>query len=71
MPCFLTDDKDMVERVIKNLGPGTVAGSRQYIVDRIGEFSDAGISEVMFGGIPSGNTEMLQRFEEEIVDSFK
>ena len=28
-----------------------VAGSRQYIIDRIGEFEEAGISEVMFDGI--------------------
>jgi alkanesulfonate monooxygenase SsuD/methylene tetrahydromethanopterin reductase-like flavin-dependent oxidoreductase (luciferase family) len=58
MPCFLTEDKDMIERVVKNLGP-------------IGEFSEAGISEIMFGGIPSGDVERLQQFETEIVSAFK
>lgn len=67
MPCYLTDDKELIDRAIKNLGPGTVAGSAQYIIDRIGEFGDAGIAEIMFGGIPSGDVERLQQFEEQIV----
>ena len=71
MPCYLTDDKSLIERVVKGLGPGTVAGSRQYIVDRIGEFAEAGIAEVMFGGVPSGDVERLKQFEEEIVSAFR
>lgn len=71
MPCFLTENKNLIERVVKNLGPGTVAGSRQYIIDRIGEFSEAGVSEIMFGGIASGNLELLKQFEEEIVHAFR
>jgi alkanesulfonate monooxygenase SsuD/methylene tetrahydromethanopterin reductase-like flavin-dependent oxidoreductase (luciferase family) len=71
MPCYLTDDKGLVERVVGNLGPGTVAGSRQYIIDRIGEFSDAGVAEIMFGGIPSGNVELLKQIEAEIVAAFR
>jgi alkanesulfonate monooxygenase SsuD/methylene tetrahydromethanopterin reductase-like flavin-dependent oxidoreductase (luciferase family) len=51
MPCYLTEDQGLIDRVVTNLGPGTVAGSRQYIIDRIGEFQDAGIAEIMFGGI--------------------
>ena len=71
MPCYLTDDQELIERAVKNLGPGTVAGSSQYIIDRIGEFSDAGISEIMFGGIPSGDVERLQQFEEQILSGCK
>lgn len=70
MPCYLTDDKSLAERAVKNLGPGTVAGPRQYVIDRIGEFRDAGVAEIMFGGIPSGNVEMLQRFDAEILGAF-
>ena len=70
MPCYLTEDKNLIERVVKGLGKGTVAGSKQYIIDRIGEFSDAGIAEIIFGGIPSGDVDRLQQFEEEIVSSF-
>ena len=71
MPCYLTEDQGLIERAVKNLGPGTVAGSRQYIVDRIGEFQAAGIAEIMFGGVPSGDVERLQQFEQEIVAAFK
>ena len=69
MPCYLTEDKNLIERVVKGLGPGTVAGSRQYIVDRIGEFQDAGIAEVMFGGV--GGVERLKQYEEEIISAFR
>ena len=71
MPCYLTEDKDMIERAVNNLGPGTVAGPRQYVIDRIGEFQDAGIAEIMFGGVPSGDVDRLQQFEEEIVASLR
>lgn len=71
MPCYLTEDQGLIDRVVKNLGPGSVAGSKQYIIDRIGEFKDAGIAEIMFGGISSGDTERLQVYEEEVVSAFR
>lgn len=70
MPCYLTEDQELIERALKSLGPGTVAGSKQYIIDRIGEFKDAGVAEIMFGGIKSGDVERLQIFEQEIVREF-
>ena len=70
MPCYITEDKERIEQIVKGLGEGTVAGSKQYIIDRIGEFQDAGIAEVMFGGIPSGNVALLQQFEEDIIGAF-
>ena len=71
MPCYLTEDKNLIERVVGGLGAGTVAGSRQYIVDRIGEFQDAGIAEIMFGGLGSGDVERLKQYEEEIISAFR
>lgn len=71
MPCYLTEDQSLIDRVVKGLGPGTVAGSKQYIVDRIGEFQDAGIAEIMFGGIGSGDIERLKIYEDEIVSAFR
>ena len=64
-------DKDLIARAVKNLGPGTVAGSKQYIIDRIGEFENAGVSEIMFGGIASGDVERLQHFEADIIAAFR
>ncbi|MCZ6618042.1 MAG: LLM class flavin-dependent oxidoreductase [Gammaproteobacteria bacterium] len=71
MPCYLTEDKALIERAVKRLGPGTVAGSKQYVIDRIGEFQNAGIAEIMFGAIPSGDIDRLRQFEEEIVSAFR
>lgn len=71
MPCYLTEDKELIERSVKRLGPGTVAGSKQYVIDRIGEFQNAGIAEIMFGAIPSGDIDRLRQFEEEIVSAFR
>lgn len=71
MPCYLTEDQGLIDRAVRNLGPGTVAGSRQYVIDRIGQFAEAGIDEIMFGGIPSGEIERLQQFDEEIVAAFE
>lgn len=70
MPCYLTEDQGLIDRAVKNLGPGTVAGSQQYIIDRIGEFADAGVSEIMLGGIPSGDVERLQQFEQQILSAY-
>lgn len=71
MPCYLTEDKALIERVVKSLGPGSVAGPRQYVIDRIGEFANAGIAEIIFGGIPSGDLDRLHQFEEEIVSVYQ
>ena len=68
MPLNLTDDKESAKRSIESLGPGTMAGPRNYIVDRIGEFDDAGVEEIMFP--PFRDAETVQRVEEEIVAAF-
>jgi alkanesulfonate monooxygenase SsuD/methylene tetrahydromethanopterin reductase-like flavin-dependent oxidoreductase (luciferase family) len=70
MPVYVTDDRVAAEKFVSRLGPGTVAGPRSYVIDRIGEFADAGVDEIMFGAIPTGNVERLQRFDEEIVAAF-
>ncbi len=70
MPVYVTDDKAAAERFISGLGAGTVAGPRNYVIERIGEFIEAGVEEIMFGAIPTGNVERYQRFDEEIVAAF-
>ena len=56
--------------MITEYGTGTVAGSAQYVIDRIGEFKEAGVEEIMFGYLPTGNTRVLERFETEILSAF-
>jgi alkanesulfonate monooxygenase SsuD/methylene tetrahydromethanopterin reductase-like flavin-dependent oxidoreductase (luciferase family) len=70
MPLRVTDDKPTAEQFIKALGPDTVAGPRSYVVDRIGEFANAGVEEIMFGALPTGNLEAFQHVEEEVVAAF-
>lgn len=67
MPCYVTTNESLIERAVKNLGPGTVAGSKQYVIDRLNEFADAGVSEVMFGGVTDGGMERLALLEEDIL----
>ena len=68
MPLNLTDDKESAKRFIERRSPGTMAGPRNYIIDRIGEFADAGVEEIMFP--PFRDAETVQRVEEEIVAAF-
>ena len=49
---------------------GSMAGPLNHVLDRIGQFVDAGVDEIMFGAIPTGDVEALQRVEEEIVAAF-
>ncbi len=49
---------------------GSMAGPLNHVIDRIGEFVDAGVDEIMFGAIPTGDVEAFQRVEEEIVAAF-
>jgi alkanesulfonate monooxygenase SsuD/methylene tetrahydromethanopterin reductase-like flavin-dependent oxidoreductase (luciferase family) len=70
MPIVVTDDEAAAERFDEILGPGAVAGPRSYVIDRIGEFAEEGVEEIMFGAIPTGDVEAIQRVEEEIVAAF-
>ena len=50
---------------IRAEGPRADTQVRAYIVDRIGEFDDAGVEEIMFP--PFRDAETVQRVEEEMV----
>ena len=69
MPTKLSNNQAEADEFIKQVGPGTVAGNAEYIVDRIGEFIDAGVDEIMFSPRPS-DSEAIQRLDEEVVASF-
>ena len=71
MPCYITENKNLIERATKNLGLGTVAGSKQYVIDRIGGFQDAGIAEIMFGGVTDGGLDRIQLLQEEVIPQFQ
>ncbi len=70
MPLQVTEDKARIERFQKALGPGSMAGPKNEVIDRIGEFEREGVAEIMFGAVRTGDVEMYQRIEEEIVSAF-
>ena len=70
MPLQITEDKARIERFQKALGPGSMAGPKNEVIDRIGEFEQEGVAEVMFGAVRTGDVEMYQRIEEDIVSAF-
>ena len=70
MPLLISDDKEKVENFNQRCGPESMAGSRNYLVDRIGEFIAEGVDEIMFGSIPVGDVEAFQQVEEEIIAVF-
>ena len=70
MPTRLTDDQSEADEFIGNVGPGTVAGSAGYIIERIGEFAEEGVEEIMLAPRPS-NAESLQRLDEEVIAAFQ
>ena len=70
MPLQITEDKVRIERFQKALGPGSMAGPKNEVIDRIGEFEQEGVAEIMFGAVRTGDVEMYQRVEEEIVSAF-
>ena len=71
MPLLITEDKNAIERFQQRLGRGSMAGPKNEVIDRIGAFENAGVSEIMFGGIQTGDVESYARVESEIVSAFK
>jgi alkanesulfonate monooxygenase SsuD/methylene tetrahydromethanopterin reductase-like flavin-dependent oxidoreductase (luciferase family) len=69
VPTKLTDDQREADEFVELIGPKTVAGSADYIVQRLGEFIDEGVDEVMFGRLPNTSAD-FQRFEEEVIAQF-
>ena len=70
MPLLITEDKGQIENFQRRLGRGSMAGPKNFVIDRIAEFEKEGVSEIMFGGIQTGDVESYQRVEEEIVAAF-
>ncbi len=72
MPTLLTDDAAAAEGFIANrrLGAGTAAGSKNYLIDRIGEIIEAGAEGIMLGGIPTDDLDQYARVAEDVLSAF-
>ena len=69
MPIKLSTNTEETELFIDQVGSGTVAGTADYIIHRVGEFIEAGVDEIMFSPRPS-NSDSLQRLDEEVLSAF-
>ena len=71
MPCLLTDDETAAREWVERIGPGTLSGSADQIVQRIGEFIDFGIDEIMFGRRGDNDPEYFQRLDDQVISQFR
>ena len=69
VPTLLTESKADADAFFEAIGPGTVAGNAEYIIERVGELVNAGVDEIMFGRLPN-EPEAFQRFEEAVIAAF-
>ena len=70
MPCLLTDNPAEAAEWEQRIGPGTLGGSADQIVQRIGEFIDFGIDEIMFGRRGDNDPDYFQRLDDEVLGQF-
>ena len=71
MPCMLTDDEQAAQQWEQQIGPGTLGGPADKIIQRIAEFQDFGIDEIMFGRRGDNDPEYFQRLDAEVIAHFK
>ena len=69
VPTMLTDNQAEADAFIELIGPNTIAGTADYIVQRMGELAEIGVDEVMFGRIPN-TPDAFQRFEDGVIAQF-
>jgi alkanesulfonate monooxygenase SsuD/methylene tetrahydromethanopterin reductase-like flavin-dependent oxidoreductase (luciferase family) len=69
VPVRLTDDDETAKRFVEAIGPNTVAGSADYVVQRVGELIDAGAQEIMFG-LLYNTPDDFQALDEEVLAHF-
>ena len=68
-PSLLTDDQAAADAFIERIGPNSFAGSADYLTQRIGEFIDAGVDEVMFASLRV-EPEVYESFAAEVLSAF-
>ena len=72
MPTMVSDDTEKVSAFVngRRLGPGSAAGPKNYVIDRVGEIVEAGADGIMIGGIPTDDLEQYQLVAEEVLSHF-
>jgi len=69
MPALLTDDPKEAAQFVERIGPGTLAGSADELQERLAAFVDAGVDEIMFGGLQL-DSDLFARFDAQVLAAF-
>jgi len=69
MPIHLENDEEKAIRYRKIRGEWTLTGSASFIINRIQEYLDVGVEELIFGSVPS-KAELYKRLNNEILSAF-
>ena len=70
IPLRIESDEKKAAQSRKLRGEWVLFGTAPFIIDRIQQYIDAGVEEIMFGGIPMKH-ELFERINEEILSAFK
>ena len=69
IPIHLENDEKRAAVFRKKRGEWTLTGSTSFIINRIQEYLDVGVEEIMFGSVPS-KAELYERLNNEILSAF-
>ena len=69
IPYRLENDEKKAEELRKRRGEWVLFGTKSFIIDRIQQYIDAGVEEIMFGGLPT-EPELFKLMKEEILSEF-
>ena len=69
IPLQIEDDEKTAAQLRKRRGDWALFGTVPFINDRIQQYIDAGVEEIIFGSVPS-KLELFERIKEEIISAF-
>jgi len=69
IPLRLENDEKKAAQLRKARGEWVLYGTTSFIIDRIQQYIDAGVEEIMFGGVPS-KPELFEIIDDEILSAF-
>lgn len=70
IPLRLESDEKKAAKLRKARGDWVLYGTSSFIIDRIQQYIDAGVEEIMLGSVPM-KSELFERINEEILSAFK
>jgi F420-dependent oxidoreductase-like protein len=69
IPLRLENDEKKAEELRKRQGDWVLYGTASFIIDRIQQYKDVGVEEIIFGFVPS-KPELYERINDEILSAF-